>query len=267
MNKEVCQIISDRKVSGLYSLILENDLIRATILTDFGAKLHTFIYKPTQKDFLYHHPRCLPRQPVYGVNVDNWWSGGIDEAIPTGHSWSLNGEEYPYLGEVWSLPGLWKITKETPDEIELHLSCRTIIAPLEVERWCKLKKGEGKLHIRHKVTNIGYHSFDFLWGIHPAFEINPHSRIDIPAATVWIAESNPNCHLGSRGTTYTWPFAKQRGQETVDMRKVPDLEVGWHELHHAVELTGGWLAVTDTLTGMGFGMTSLRKFFPLFGYG
>jgi galactose mutarotase-like enzyme len=261
MQKKLCQIITDKKICGLHSLRLENDLIQATILTEFGAKLHSLIYKPTQKEFLYHHPRCLPRQPVYGVNVDNWWSGGIDEAIPTGHACAYQGEEYPYLGEVWSLPWKWEITENTGDEIEIHLSCRTIIAPLQVERWYKIKKGDSKIHIRHKVTNMGYHHFDFLWGIHPAFDINPNTRIDIPAKSVWVAESNPNSHLGSRGTTYNWPFAKENKGNYVDMRLVPEPKAGWHELHHAIELTDGWLAVTDTTTGFGVGMTFSENVF------
>jgi galactose mutarotase-like enzyme len=261
MRKKVCQIITNNKVNGLNSLILENDLIHVTILTDFGAKLHSIIFKPTQKEFLYHHPRCLPRQPVYGANVDNWWTGGVDEAIPTGHPCTYQGEDYPYLGEVWSLPWEWEVTENKYDEIEIHLSCRTIIAPLQVERWYKIIKGENKLHVRHKVSNIGYHAFNFLWGIHPSFEINSNTRIDIPAKNIWVAESNPNNHLGLRGTTYSWPFAKEKEGDFVDMRFVPDLKAGWHELHHAIELTDGWLAVTDTKTGFGIGITFSERVF------
>jgi len=77
-----CRVSSEWTYNGLQALILENELLKASILVDFGAKIFEFIYKPTDRDFMYHHPRVEIRTPVYGVNVDNWWLGGIDEAIP-----------------------------------------------------------------------------------------------------------------------------------------------------------------------------------------
>jgi hypothetical protein len=85
------------------SVILENDDLRVVVLTDYGAKILEFKLKCKAHDLLYHNPRVEIRMPVYGVNVDNWWHGGIDECIPTCHPTTYRGEEYPNLGEVWSL--------------------------------------------------------------------------------------------------------------------------------------------------------------------
>ena len=144
-----CRVTSDWAFRGFQALILENHLVRATILPGLGARLHEFVYKPADRDWLYHNPRCLPRTPVYGANVDNWWSGGMDEAIPTGHACTYRGEEYPYLGEVWSQPWTWEVLADTPERVEVHLSCHTIIAPFKVERWHWLAAGEPILHSRH----------------------------------------------------------------------------------------------------------------------
>ena len=250
-----CRLSTDWSLRGLRALVLENNLARVTILPDHGGKIHEFVYKPSDRDFLYHNPRCLPRVPVYGVNVDNWWSGGVDEAIPTGHPCSYKGEDYPYLGEVWSQPWSWEVVADNPQQVEIHLTCHTIIAPLRVERWHSLSKDEAILRTRHKVTNVGLHPCEFLWGIHPAFAITPECRIDLPVNRVWVAESTPDWHLGERGTTYTWPYARQRDGTTVDMRRVQPVEAGWHELHHAIELREGWVALTDTATREGVAMT------------
>jgi len=253
-----CRVSTDWRYRGLQALVLENRFIRATILPDHGAKLHEFIYKPSDRDFLYHNPRCKVRPPVYGVNVDNWWSGGMDEAIPTGHVCQYKGEEYPYLGEVWSLPWSWEVTAEEDDFIEVHLWCSTIIAPLRVERWDSLRAGERCLRSRHKVTNIGLEGCEFIWGLHPGFAINPHCRIDLPAGEVFIEESLPNDRLGTRGTTYTWPFAQTREGQTVDMRQVLPPEARVCEFHYVTELHEGWLALTDTKAQEGIALV-----FPL----
>jgi galactose mutarotase-like enzyme len=240
-----CQIITDQKVHGLRALTLENDQLRATLLPDFGAKLHEFQSRRSGRDYLYHNPRVQPRTPVYGANIDNWWSGGLDEGIPTGHVCTYKGEELPYLGEVWSQGWDCEVTCNELDRVEVHAVCHTVIAPLRVERWHSLRAGESMLRTRHRVTNVGYQPTDYLWGVHPAFAVQPGYRIDIPAGAVWVAESNPDFHLGERGTVYQWPFAHAKDGTTVDMRQVPPPEIGWHEFHHAIELHAGWLAVTD----------------------
>jgi hypothetical protein len=257
-SSNVCRISTDWSFRGLRAIVLENHLVKVTILPDLGGKIHEFVYKPSDRDFLYHNPRCPPRTPVYGANVDNWWSGGIDEAIPTGHVCVYNGEEYPYLGEVWSQPWSWGIVADDPGRVEVQLTCHTIIAPLRVERWHYLLPDKPILYTRHRVTNIGIHPCEFLWGIHPAFAITPDCRIDLPAGKMWVAESTPDWHLGERGTTYAWPYAHERDGTPVDMRWVPPMDVGWQEFHHAIELREGWVALTDTVAREGVAMT-----FPL----
>jgi galactose mutarotase-like enzyme len=256
-----CRIIQGEKIRSLGSLTLENDRVRATLLPEFGAKLHEFTHQGSGRDFLYHNPRLQPRAPVYGANIDNWWSGGVDEAIPTGHPCVYRGEELPYLGEVWSQAWDCEVTCNTPERVEVHASCSTIIAPLFVERWHSLTAGESVLRTRHRVTNVGYQPVDFLWGIHPAFTIQPGYRIDLPARTVWVAESNPDFHLGRRGSTYQWPYARQADGTIVDMRQVPPPQIGWHELHHAIELDEGWLALTDPDARLGVALSFSTEVF------
>lgn len=245
MNDHVCTISTDWSYRGFQALVMENPLLRTVILPELGAKIQELVYKPVDRDFLYHHPRNPPRAPVYGVNMDDWWSGGVDEAIPTGHRCSYKGEEYPVIGEVWSQPWSWDVVASSGDQVEVHLTCQTIIAPLRVERWHWLEPGESVLHSRHKVTNVGLRPCEFIWGIHPTFALTPDCRIDLPAGKVWVAESSPDWHLGARGSTYLWPYARTNTREVVDMRQVQPPEAGWHELHHAIELKEGWLALTD----------------------
>lgn len=256
-----CSITDAWTYRGLKTVILENEVIRATILVDLGAKLHEFIYKPSNRDFMYHHPRVECRTPVFGVNVDNWWTGGMDEAIPTGHPCVYKGEEYPFLGEVWSLAWDYEIQKQSTDEVCVYLRRPLIISPLIIERWITLHSGEAMLRFRHRITNVGNTRFEFLWGLHPGFAITPDCRIDLPAGEMLVQESTPDNRLGIAGTRYQWPFAHDLACREIDMRQIPSPDAGTMDFHYATELKDGWLAITDTRRREGVGLVFPKDIF------
>jgi galactose mutarotase-like enzyme len=255
------RICADWARRGMRSLILENDNLRVIVLPDYGAKILEFRLKSADRDLLYHNPRVEIRTPVYGVNVDNWWHGGIDECIPTGQVSMYRGEEYPYLGEIWSLPWEFEIQKNDTKEVTAHLWRPTIIAPLLVERWMTLKDHGSILEMRHKITNLGYSDFQFLWGIHPGIAINKSSRIDLPQSRVIVDTSYPDNRLGSTGDSYEWPYAKTTKGQTLDMGNVASPQSQTWDLHYATEFAEGWLAVTDTSAKVGFGMAFPKDIF------
>jgi len=248
-----CRIHTDWAYKSFQTIILENRDLRVTVLPNIGAKVFEFRLKRSDRDLLYHNPRVEIRAPVYGVNVDNWWHGGTDECIPTGAPTVYRGDEYPYLGELWSMPWRYHIEKKSPEEATVHLWCRTVIAPLLVERWMTLRDSEAVVEMRHRITNTGYSDFKFLWGIHPALAVNSSTRIDIPSSKVIIAESSPKNRLGSHGQSYSWPYARASNGQTVDMRIVGPPESQTVDMHYATALADGWLAVTDTSEKVGFG--------------
>jgi len=254
-------ISTDGTHKKLRTVILENRDLRVVVLPEFGAKILEFTLKSLNRDLLYHNPRVEIRTPVYGVNMDNWWHGGIDECIPNALPSTYLGEEYPYMGETWSLPWDFEVEKRSPTEVTLHLWRPTIIAPLLVERWMTLRGDGSVLEMRHKITNLGYTDFQFLWGIHPAIAINASSRIDIPESRLIIDTSYPNNRLGKTGDVYQWPYAKTKVGETVDMRNVAPPESQTWDLHYATQFSEGWLSVTDTSTRVGFGMSFPKDVF------
>jgi hypothetical protein len=269
---DACRISDEWTYRGMKTLILENALVRATVLADSGAKLHEFIYKPLDRDFLWHNPRIEPRRPVFQGDVDAYWSGGLDECIPTGHPCTYNGEALPYLGEVWSLAWDYDIVQRGPAEVEVHLWRTTPISPLRIDRWMKLRADQPVLHMRHRVTNLGGSPFDFMWGLHPAWAVSAHHRIDLPAAEVIIEESLPDAHLGARGTRYTWPYAADRlTGRPADMRTVLGPEAHTSEFQFAHPIADGWFAITDTQAQVGVGLVFPREVFPVIwlwlGYG
>lgn len=261
---ETCHITDEWAYRGMRTLILENAQLRATFLVDSGAKLHELIFRPLSRDFLWHNPRIEPRQPVFQADVDAYWSGGLDECIPTGHACTYKGESLPYLGEVWSLTWDYDILQRGPDEVGVHLWRPTPISPLLVERWIWLRRGEPILRMRHRVTNLGATDLDFMWGLHPAWAVTPKHRIDLPDCELVVEESTPDDHLGVRGTHYRWPFATERmtGKQ-VDMRHVLEPEVRTTEFHFAYPIADGWFAITDTESEVGVGLVFPKEVFPV----
>ncbi len=250
-----CRISDKWTLNGLKVIILENELIRSSVLVDLGARVHEFIYKPLDRDFLWHNPRIEPRAGVFQADIDAWLSGGMDEAIPTGHPSTYRNDLYPYLGESWSLRWDYDIVKRGPDEVEVHLWRYTPISPLRVERWMSLRRREPVVHLRHRITNLSGLPFDFLWGLHPCWDVNPGTRFDLPAGEMLIEESSPDERLGQKGTRYTWPFATESATgRQVDMRLMPPPDSGYGEFQFATGLQAGWLAVTDTASRVGAGL-------------
>ncbi len=233
----------DWSYRGFPACVLENDILRVAVLPEVGAKIHQMIFKPTDRDLLFHHPRVEVRKPVFGVNVDNWWTGGIDECVPTGAPCVVDGEELPYLGEAWSMP--WSAERLSATAVAFRRD--GVITPFHIERIMELRPGEPFVRMRHQLTNTGTTPFRFIWGIHPGLAVGPATRIQIPARLGVIDESWPQDRLGAPGTTYPWPK-----QELTELAETPG---GTWDLHYATELEAGWLAAWDARWQSGFGMT------------
>jgi hypothetical protein len=245
----------------LQALILENACLRMVILPEVGAKVHALVDKRLDRDVLWHNPRLEPRRPVFGQNFDDWWSGGWDEVFPTCDVSTYQGETYPYLGELWSLPWSWTIESAGPEAGAVHLARTTVIAPARMERWVRLEGDEPMVRVRHRLTNVGTRPLDFVWGIHPCLAVDAGFRIDVPGrrAIVGHTATEP---FGPAGTTYPWPTAPG-ADGPHDMRRVPPSTRGWCEGHYVTELDAGWVALTDPAREAGVGFVFPREVFPV----
>lgn len=233
----------DWSCAGFDACILENQHLRVTVLPGLGAKIHEFVYKPMDRDLLFHHPRVELRQPVFGANVDNWWTGGIDECIPTGLPCTVDGEDLPYLGEVWSMP--WTLEQEDAGRVRLERS--GVITPFHLQRWLELREDEPFLRSRHRITNTGSSPIRFLWGLHAGLPLAVGTTIEIPACDFILEEGSPKGYFGDPGMQQAWP--------PIGIGPIEEQASGTWSLHYAARLTSGWFAVRAGDWPGGFGMT------------
>ncbi|HLY41697.1 MAG TPA: hypothetical protein VKR52_10805 [Terracidiphilus sp.] len=228
---------------GLRAHVLENSLLRVVILPEAGAKIWQIHYKPLAADLLWNHPALPPaRQPLY-ASYDDTWSGGWDELFPNDEAIDLEGCNLPDHGELWT--GNWELDRRALDDggEALHLRFCTPVSCFLFEKTVALWPDRAVLEVKYRLTNQGTARFPFLFKLHPAFAVSAHHRIDFPAMTVRREPDFPGTLEGAP-LIFPWPHAPL-GDDTLDLRQVPDHRSGAVHFFYGTELAAGWCGVTD----------------------
>lgn len=94
-------------------IVLENEYVRLVVIPDFGARIISFVYKPTGHEQLYQNPVGTP----YGMGDGNFYFdwlmvyGGIFPTFPE-----------PEHGKTWFLPWEWELTEVTEESISIQMT-------------------------------------------------------------------------------------------------------------------------------------------------
>lgn len=253
-----CRVDAGWSSCGLRSLRVENERISVEILPSLGGKIHQFVDKARDLDVLWHAPGVAPRAAPLHADFDDHWSGGWDEIFPCGlRSTNRYGDELPHMGELWTGEAAWSIVEAGPDHVEVVLSQSTPITPARWTRTLSLEAGSPVLDVAYTLENVGSAAFDFNWGLHPALEISPSTRFDIPARRGEVDDSGGDL-LGRTGQVYDWP---QLG--SLDLRQALSPTANCFALHYLTELEDGWVAATDIARQRGFGLVFDRAVLPV----
>lgn len=160
---------------GVRQILMENELLRVTVLAGKGCDITEILYKPMDLDFLWHSftpvqdPRNFApsRLPAAGTFLP-LYEGGWQVLFPNyGAPCTYKGAEYGLHGEFCAVPWEYEITADKEEEICVHLWARTASTPYLMERWLTLKTGEPHLHIRERVSNESPVQMECMWGQHP----------------------------------------------------------------------------------------------------
>ena len=253
-----CRFDPHWRYHGLECLRIENEHVAIDVLPELGAKIYRIIDKARDHNVLWHASRISPHAAPFGSNFDDHWAGGWDEAFPGGAaSTTRDGEQIPYMGELWTQRAEWRLEKSSDARIEIVFSILTPITTARWERRLVLEAGRSGFQLDYQIENLGARSFDFNWGLHAVQAISPVHRFDVPAGR---GEVDEDCEgvLGRRGETYAWPDLG-----TIDMRQAQPADTDDFALHYLTELSAGWLACTDTEAQRGFGLTFDQTAFPV----
>ncbi|UXP32725.1 DUF5107 domain-containing protein [Reichenbachiella agarivorans] len=100
------------QVSFAGAKVIENDLIRLVIVPEYGARILSHYYKPTQHEYLYQSECGSP----YGMNAGNFYYdwlmvwGGIFPTFPE-----------PEHGKTWLVAWDYEVLKNTADTVTIQM--------------------------------------------------------------------------------------------------------------------------------------------------
>ncbi len=269
------RIDADITYHGMRAMVIENELIRMTVLLDKGTDIIELLHKPSDTDFMWKSPIGWKAQnqriqtthsPI--SSFMDYYGGGWQECFPSGGPYTkYAGTEIGLHGEVATLPWDHVILTDTPELVEVRCTVRTYRTPFLLEKTFRLRQGSGVVEIDEKITNEGNEDLPYMWGHHPAFGeaiVDEHCRIDVPAVDVHTHDTIQDAKNSQfqPGISGKWPMLENSSGKVIDNSLVPSRENNTHDLLFLTGLKEGWFALTNTKKGLGIGMSWDVELFP-----
>jgi len=236
---------------GLRTLILENRVLRVTVLPELGGKIWSIVHKPGDREMLWHNPRVPPRLPHHGATYDNWFCGGWDEVFPNDFPVEIDGEMWPDHGELWSTAATWEVVHRSDDAISVAFAVRGIALATRFRKVVTLRSGEPVVEVAYEIVNEGRETLRFQWKSHPALPLGEGARLHLPVRRV-IDE--PGFGEVFAGREFAWPMAPRANGSWLDLRDVVAPGSGDVQFWYGVDLADGWAAVSYPDDAIGFGL-------------
>lgn len=262
-----CRISDAWRLNEMQTVVLENELLRVTVLVDKGSDIVEFRYKPLDLDFLYFSPAGM-RNPNKGLasapsaaTFLDFYGGGWNEILPNGGPpVTYRGAELGQHGEVSLIPWEYAVVADSPEQVAVHLWVRPLRTPLFLEKTLSMKPGRAVLRIDERLVNEGGEPFHLMWGHHVAFGrpfLDEGVVIDAPARRFLVHEAMPGYEPRRfrPGVISDWPYVPAPDGSTADASRVPAYgEVKAQEMAYLADLAQGWYAITNPVRKIGFGL-------------
>lgn len=155
-------------------LTIQNDVIRLSLLPEFGGRITELIDLRSGRNWLVPGPaEGSPAQDAgFGVQQARGW----DECFPSGAScevapWPMRLRDH---GEFWGRPAQ---ARADADSITVTAQA----GPAIFQRTCQLFGTE--VELRYHIENTGPAPLPWLWGQHMLLNLHPGEVIDLPGIT------------------------------------------------------------------------------------
>ena len=277
-----CRISDAWTYRGLKTVVMENELIRVTILADKGADIYEFIHKPTDTDFMWRTPWGV-RDPQRFIPTTGWpggiwqdvYEGGWQTLAPTaGPPMTYAGAEIGQHSEATTMPWDVQILDDSPGRVSARFWVRTYRTPFFIEKTLTIESGNPVLTVEESIVNEAEEESDAVWGQHialgPPF-LSEHCRLDIPSAKFIVpgegVESERRLQSGQIGE---WPMAEKNpagdGKGQVDLHDIPPRSDRVQDYMSFTDLTDGWYALTNPVRRVGFAFVFPKETFRYLWY-
>ncbi len=246
------------------AVVLENEVARAVILPQWGAKLASFVYKPTGAETLWQNPEPSYRRTSYDDAYGKAEFSGMDEMFPSISTcryetapWS--GVEVPDHGEVWSLPWQHDIVGSS-----LKMRVAGLRFPYLLEKEVVL---EGScLRSRYRLSSGSDYPLDYIWAAHPLFNATEGMEFVVPSGMDRIINAVPGANLPNYGESLAFPEAEPRGCTALRLDRMPAREASCYQKYWFAErVPEGWCMLHDPGSGLTIGMAWPKDRVPFLG--
>ena len=156
-----CRISDSWTYRGLKTVVLENELLRVSLIADKGADVFELSHKKTDTEFMWRTPWSVRNVGLWTPSTgdgDNTWHdayiGGWQTIAPTG------GPPQKYANadigqhtEATLMPWDTVIVADTPERVSAKFSVRTVRTPFWIEKGVTLEANSPVLTITDTLTN------------------------------------------------------------------------------------------------------------------
>jgi galactose mutarotase-like enzyme len=253
--------ITTTTVGGMSGFVLENEKLRVVLTPEFGARIISIIYKPTETEFVWHNPRVPIMKPTYKPELEDM--SGLFDCVPTCENCTYKNWQLPMYGEVAVKP--WRLVRREKKlrSITVKLERKCVVYPLMVHKALTIRKGESSLELNYRLTNLSNERLEYHYSGHNTLNINPNYRIILPAAVTRLKRGMAvTDRLGNVGAEIPWPITQDKTGKTVDLSKVGQANEGTGENLYTPRLTDSWCAAYNEPRQEAIGFAFDAKILP-----
>jgi hypothetical protein len=233
--------IRQKPQGSLNAFVLDNDVLRLTIVPELGGKIVSLIRLESGYEYLLQPPdlRRAYQTRSYGSNFEDYETSGFDECAPTVARCLY--PEAPFLasqlpdhGDVWCLPSVAEIVGE---DVRLTTPMRSL--PLRFSK--KIQIQESKVRLDYEGTNLSPATVKFLWSAHPLLQVEPGAEIILPKEVneVEVGWSKGD-RMGKSADRCTWPEGTESSGQKINLSRMASPHMGTAEKLFTPRLSEGF---------------------------
>ena len=262
-----CRLSDSWTYRGLKTVIIENEIVRITVLADKGADIYSFVHKKTDTDFMWRSPWGVrnPRNtvPPTGDPSSVWldyYEGGWQTVVPHGgYSDRVYGADFGIHGDVNLIPWDTQVIKDTPNEVSVRFNARSVRMPMSVSKTLSLVSGSSMLRIEEAVTNEGEEDLDIVWLEHIAIGapvLSDKAKLYVPKSKLLSHPESidPNSKL-QPNFSGEWPNINAKDGSVIDFTNIPPKEDRSLDMAYMTEMSEGWYALVNEESNIGWAVS------------
>jgi hypothetical protein len=240
---------------NIQCLAMESPRLLIKIIPESGSKIQSIFDKKLQKEYFFQSPHEEFISSTYGSNFGLGDLSGFDEVFPSIEAcfyplepWK--GTRIPDHGEVWALP--WDCDLQ---ENSILMSVYGVRFPYRLTKKIEFLS-ENIIRINYEAENLSDFDFHFAWTSHTLFCCEEDTVIVLPPSVKKVFSTcSVENKLGKFGEIHSWPVTNING-ESYDISKVYPKYPEKCEKYYAMgNVTEGWCALHNSLTGNTIGLS------------